>query len=68
VPKAGTTEEQLSASFKKFTQKRRKQIYEKLCNNPVEEDRFNAFMEAFGNKFKSKIESVSQPSRNPEHT
>mmetsp|Transcript_24629 Transcript_24629/g.30702 ORF Transcript_24629/g.30702 Transcript_24629/m.30702 type:complete len:150 (-) Transcript_24629:4233-4682(-) len=33
-----------SSSFELFTQKRRKQVYEKL--NPIEEERFNAFIEA----------------------
>lgn len=48
------TDEQITASFKTFTQKRRRDIYKSL--NAAEEDRFTAHMEAFNHKMKAKTE------------
>jgi hypothetical protein len=55
VPGKGIlTDEQMTASFKKFTQKRRKDIYNDL--NPAEQERFNAHMEAFNHTLRAKTE------------
>ena len=49
-----------STFFELFTQKRRKKAYESLKDNPLEEERFNAFIEACPKKnMKKKLDEVS---------
>ena len=51
-------EQNKSSSFELFTQKRRKQVYERL--NSLEQERFNAFIEACPKKqMKKKLVEVS---------
>lgn len=54
----GEFDDQATQSFKKFTQKRRRQVYQSL--NLVEELRFNAFMEAFSEKTRNRVEKFIQ--------
>ena len=49
----------MTGSIKRFCQKRRKVVYEQICNNYEEEDRFSSAFEAFGHKMRQKIENVS---------
>lgn len=48
-----------SSFFEIFTQKRRKACYESLKDNPLEEERFNAFIEACPKKnMKKKLDEL----------
>lgn len=51
--KDGNTEEKLASQIKQFTEKRRKQVYDGL--NEIEEERYNAFREAFGKSVLNKV-------------
>ena len=48
-----------SSQFEIFTKKRRRQVYEKISDNPLEEERFNAYIEACPKKaMKKKLSDV----------
>jgi|LauGreDrversion4_2_1035121.scaffolds.fasta_scaffold23177_2 hypothetical protein len=49
------TDNQITQSFSKFVMKRRKMIFNDL--NEAEQERYNVFMESFGQSTQKKVES-----------